>query len=54
MTYGRETLFARDARDLREKRDWSGASFSQVSPISHVLLVSRAFQENRNSAGACH
>ncbi|HEY6288662.1 MAG TPA: hypothetical protein VIW48_04380, partial [Nitrospiraceae bacterium] len=36
----RISLFARDLRDLREKRDWSEVSSSRVAPVVHVLLVS--------------
>ena len=34
------SVSARDSRDVREKRDWSEVSSSQVSPVAHVLLVS--------------
>jgi len=36
----RISLFARDSRDLREKRDGSEVSSSLVAPVAHVLPVS--------------
>src|SRR4029077_10973168 len=36
----RISSFARDSRDLREKRDRSEISFSRVAPVLHVLPVS--------------
>ena len=36
----RISLFARDLRDLREKRDGSEVSSSLVAPVAHVLPVS--------------
>mgnify|MGYP001603492501 CR=1 FL=1 len=36
----RISVFARDSRDVREKRDWSEVSSSRVAPVAHVLLVS--------------
>ena len=35
----RISLFARDSRDLREKRDGSEVSSSLVAPVAHVLPV---------------
>jgi hypothetical protein len=36
----RISVFARDSRDVREKRDWSEVSSSRVAPVAHVLLFS--------------
>ena len=59
MTYCRETLivkrislFARDSRDLREKRDWSEVSSSLVAPVAHVLFDSPTFHEQRDYSQA--
>ena len=43
----RISLFARDSRDLREKRDGPEVSSSGVTPGSHVLLVSLTHSSNR-------
>ena len=40
-------LFARDARDLREKRDGSGVSSLRVAPVAHLWLVSLTIYERR-------
>jgi hypothetical protein len=59
MTYFRETLivkrillFARDSRDLREKREWSEVSSSLVAPVAHVWLVSPTIHEQRGYSQA--
>ena len=59
MTYGRETsnvkrisLFARDSRDLREKRDGSDVSSLRVAPVVHDLLVSLTVHEQRGDSQA--
>jgi hypothetical protein len=59
MTYGRETsnvkrisLFARDSRDLREKRDGSDVASSRIAPVAHVLLVSLTFHEQHGHSQA--
>jgi len=43
----RISLFARDSRDMREKRDGSEVSSSRVAPVAHVLLVSLTTHERR-------
>ena len=43
----RISLFARDSRDLREKRDGSEVSSSRVAPVAYVLLVSLTIYERR-------
>ena len=59
MTYGRETsnvkcisLFARDSRDLREKRAESDVSSLRVAPVAHVLRVSLTIHEQRGHSQA--
>ena len=59
MTYRRETsnvkrisLFARDSRDLREKRDESDVSSSRVATVAHNLLVSLTIHEQRGHSQA--
>ena len=54
MTCGRETLivkqlsvFARDSRDLREKRNGSDALSSRAAPVAHALLVSLTIHGQR-------
>ena len=41
----RISLFARDSRDLREKRDGSEGVSSRVVPVAHVLLLSLTIRE---------
>jgi hypothetical protein len=48
----RISLFARDSRDMREKRDGSEVSSSRVAPVAHVLLVSRTIHERRTKRAA--
>ena len=43
----RISLFVRDSRDLREKRNGSDVSSSRVAPVAHVLLVSLTIHERR-------
>ena len=43
----RISLFARDSRDMHEKRDGSEVSSSRVAPVAHVLLVSLTLHEQR-------
>ena len=43
----RSSLFERDPRDLREMRDGSEISSSQVAPVVHVLLVSFTIHEQQ-------
>ena len=43
----RNSVFARDSRDLREKRDGVEVSSSQVAPVTHILLVSLTLHERR-------
>ena len=38
-------VFARDARDLREKRDGSDVLSLRVAPATHLLLVSLTIHE---------
>ena len=45
----RISLFARDSRDLREKRDESESLSSRVAPVAHVLLVSLTIHERRKT-----
>jgi hypothetical protein len=59
MTCCRETLlvkcislFARDSRDLREKRDGSDVSPSRVAPVAHDLLVSLTIHGQRGYSQA--
>ena len=59
MTYGRETsnvkhisLFVRESRDLREKRDGSDGSSSQVAFVAQDLLVSLTIHTQRGQSQA--
>ena len=36
----RISLFVRDSRDVREKRDWWDVPSSRVAPVAHVSLTS--------------
>jgi hypothetical protein len=45
----RISLFTRDSRDLREKRDESDVFSSRVVPVAHVLLVSRTTHKQRTT-----
>ena len=49
----RISLFARDSRDLRERRDWSEVSSLRVAPVAHVLLVSLTIHERRTKRTIC-
>ena len=40
-------VFARDARDLLEKRDGSDVSSLRVAPVAPLLLVSLTIHERR-------
>jgi len=41
-------LFARDSRDLREKRDGSDISSSRIAPVVHILHVSLTIHDEED------
>jgi len=45
----RISFFVRGWRDLREKRDWSEASFVRVAPVALVAPFSRMSRERRDT-----
>ena len=49
----RIAVFARDSRDLREKRDRLEGSSSRVAPVAHVLPVSLTFHAQERRIGDC-
>ena len=44
----------RDLRDLREKRDWPGASPARVAPVAHFVRIVLLRSVAEDDAGHAH